>query len=167
MALKITPAPSQDQRNSCLSFQLQRAGKYPWALLLEIANAVYGWALFVCFMGHTYFTGITFGLFPCPYLPLGLSCLLGTAPASPADHLQALLLQPCLDSSTCAIPQLWPGPGVPEVVSVLEMAGMAQELCAILGVTIEKRSKGVRQQPRRDTEMGKSLEGQLCGLDIF
>lgn len=57
-------------------------------LLLEIANAVYGWALFVCFMGHTYFTGIIFVCSPCPQLPLGLSCLLGTAPASPAGHLQ-------------------------------------------------------------------------------
>lgn len=70
-------------------------------LLLEIANAVYGWALFVCFMGHTYFTGITFCLFPMPTaspgteLPPGHgSCLSCWPPAGLCSSIPACISPP-------------------------------------------------------------------------
>lgn len=90
MALKITPAPSRDQRNFCLSSPAAKSWQISLGFAAGNSKSVHGRALFVCFMGHTHFTGITFCLFPCPCLPLGLSCLLGTAPASPAGHLQLL-----------------------------------------------------------------------------
>lgn len=64
MAFKITPATESGSKGFLFILPAAKSWQRSLGLLLEIANAVCGWALFVCFMGHTYFTGITFCLFP-------------------------------------------------------------------------------------------------------